>query len=291
MNDDAFGAVQAPTPLPVRVRCFHGEGLASYTRRAAAANHVEAKEVESALRSQGFSFPGHRDSAARQQIWRALGKLHPSVFKEQGKDGVYDVPSRTLCLKCSAGLPADGRMSAFGDVCLRHQRWLGYGDQVDVSGTPEFAAAERTFRRVLAPRGLLVGNVVFMDSRAVGQCLPDDTVQSRCRGFRKATTNYELLGYPETVAVASMLTDPGFLDQVMKPGPVEQRREFLVESVRAAVQPIELVESWRLLNPLWNLLRCDYEKLTSAMLRGSPPETIDAATLPFWTSRPIWERT
>lgn len=57
------------------------------------------------------------------------------------------------------------------------------------------------------------------------------------------------------------------------------------------MQPIELVESWRLLNPLWNLLRRDYDQITSAMLRGSPPETVDAATLPFWTSRPIWERT
>lgn len=227
MSDGTSGPAHAPAPLPVRTRCFHGEGLASYARRAAAANHLKVNEVESALRSQGSVFPGHRDSAARRQIWRALGRLHPSVFRDQEKDGVYEVPSRTLCLKCSAGLPAEGRMSATGNVCLRHRRWLGYGEQVDVSGVLEFAAAERIFRRVLAPRGLLVGNVVFMDSRAVGQCLPEGTVQSRRRRLRSATRNTELLGYPETVAVAAMLTDPGFLDQVMEPGPVEQRRGFL----------------------------------------------------------------
>lgn len=286
MSVDSIG----PAPLPVRVRCFHGEGLISYAHRAAAANHLTIRSVESALRSQGYEFPWRRDSEERQRIWRMLGSLHASAFTETERDVTVPQFYRRLCTKCSAGQLATGFVSATGgDVCLRHRRWIGGGVQVDVASAPEFLTAERTFRRVLMRRGLSLGSVVFMNCRGVGQCLPEHVVQSRLHRLDLDAAGTELLGYPETVALATMLTDSAFLDQVLSPARPESRRAFLDESIADAVRPVELVESWRIRNVLWKSLKMDYEHLTSAKLRGVAPDPTIAVTLPFWTSRPRWE--
>lgn len=281
---------RGPARLPVRVGCFQGEGLISYARRAAAANHLTVEDVESALRSQGYVFPQRRESEERRNIWRILGGLHSSAFTETEQDVTVPLSYRQLCAKCSAGQPATGLLSAIGgDVCLRHRRWLGDGVQVDVSGAPEFLTAERTFHRVLMGRGLSLGSVVFMNCRGIGQCLPEHVVQSRLQRLRLREAGTELLGYPETVALAVMLTNDAFLDQVLSPARPESRRAFLDQRTAAAVHPMELVESWRIRNVLWNSLKMDYEHLTSTRLRGVEPDPAIAVTLPFWTSRPRWE--
>lgn len=279
-----------PPPLPVRVRCFPGEGLISYARRLSAANHLTVEDVESALRSQGYVFPYRRDSEERQRIWRNLGLLHAFAFTETEPDVTIPISYRRRCAKCSAGREADGLLSATaGDVCLRHHRWLGDGVQVDVSRVPEFLTAERAFRRVLMRRGVSLGSVVLMNCRSIGQCLPEHVVQPRLRRLRLREAGTVMLGYPETVALAAMLTDDAFLNQVLSPARPESRRAFLDESIKAAVHHMELVESWRIRNVLWRSLKMDYEHLTSARLRGVAPDPSIAVTTPFWTSRPRWE--
>lgn len=289
MTCDVSSSELRPPPLPIRVRCYHGEGLMSYARRAAEANHVGIDDVESAIRSQGYPLPLRRDAEERLQIWRALGELHSTTLAEQDKDGELQIPTRPLCAKCAAGQAANGRLPTIGDVCLRHRRWLGYGDQADISRVPEFLAAERTFRRVLVPKGIVVGSVVVMNCRGIGQCLPKDVAQSRIRQLQLSESNTEMLGYPETVALAAMLTDTAFLDRVLSPAPPDERREHLDEAIHAAMHPLELVESWRITNVLWSTLKRDYEHLTSTRLRGVAPEPAVALLLPFWTSRPRWE--
>ncbi|WP_291473771.1 hypothetical protein [Corynebacterium sp.] len=139
-------------------------------------------------------------------------------------------------------------------------------------------------------RGLSLGSVVFMNCRGICQCLPEHVVQSRLRRLRLREAGTEMLGYPETVAVAVLLTDDAFLGQVLSPVRPETRRAFLDERIAAAVHPTELVESWRIHNVLWNSLKRDYEHLTSARLRGVAPDPTIAVTLQFWTSRPRWEK-
>lgn len=279
-----------PAPLPVRVRCFHGEGLISYAQRAAAANHLTIKDVESALRFQGYEFPNRRDSEERQRLWRSLGNLHSSAFTESEPDDTIPLSYRRLCTKCSAGQEVNGLVSAVGgDVCLRHRRWVGDELQMDVSGAPEFLAAERTFRRVLMKRGVSLGSVVLMNSRSIGLCLPEHVAQSRLHRLGLHEALKVILGYPETIAIATMLTDDAFLDQVLSPARPEARQEFLDESIADVVRPMELVESWRIRNVLWNSLKRDYEHLTSARLRGVAPDPTIAVTMPFWRSRPRWE--
>lgn len=156
------GRRAALEPLPVRVRVFDGEDVDSYAARLAAANCLTVFQVEHVLRPLGLltssTSPRHPD---RLQAWRELGGLHPTAFTAPVEVGRALVISRTLCLRCTHGLPAVGRHARAGWVCLRHRRWLG-AEQHRLTDAPEVLRAERRFRRRLAPRGVLVDSLVML---------------------------------------------------------------------------------------------------------------------------------
>ncbi|WAH96987.1 hypothetical protein [Arthrobacter sp. MMS18-M83] len=152
-------------PLPVPTRIFGGEGLISYAFRRAARNGTPVEEIERVLYEVGaIPKPSHRRTPERLQAWRSLGSLHESAFATPAVIDGADVIDRALCLRCTQGSGGTGRLPRIGWVCARHRRWLGT-PQHDIRALPELIAAERHYRRALAPRGVLVGSPLMLWAR------------------------------------------------------------------------------------------------------------------------------
>lgn len=232
-------------PLPVPTRLFGGEGLTSYASRHAARNGTTVQDIEQALHEAGaIPRPSHRRTPERLQAWRELGALHESAFTTPAKIDGADVIIRSLCLRCTQGSGGTGRIPRIGWVCARHRRWLGT-PQHDIRALPELLAAERHYRRVLAPRRLPVRSPVFLWAR---ECAIAATGQSVIveRRQRSAVPDLELLAYPETVRVARLVTGPAFNLRMLRPGLWPRDRHALSVKAAAALFPEEHDgESWR----------------------------------------------
>lgn len=133
------------TPLPVRTRVFHGENLDSYARRHAARNFCKPSDVDHALRERSMVRSKRRSDPERLQAWRDLGGLWAGAFAAPAYVLDQEVTERTLCLRCTRGEPARGKLIGVGLVCVQHRRWLG-SPQVDLHAYFPALAAERHFR-------------------------------------------------------------------------------------------------------------------------------------------------
>ncbi|MET3812629.1 MULTISPECIES: hypothetical protein [Arthrobacter] len=211
-------------PLPVPTRIFNGEGLISYASRHAARNGTTVEEIERALFEGGaIPKPSHRRTPERLQAWRDLGDLHESAFTTPAKIDGSEVIDRELCLRCTQGSGGTARLPRIGWVCARHCRWLGT-TQHDIRALPELIAAERHYRRDLAPRGVLVDSPIMLWARECATTVlrsstvvfRQSTVRERSR--RGSTSDLDLLAYPETVNVARLATSPGFNTRMLQPG-------------------------------------------------------------------------
>ncbi|MBS4729861.1 hypothetical protein MSM1_19965 [Mycobacterium sp. SM1] len=89
------------------------------------------------------------------EVWRQLGNLHPSAFTAPTKINGDPVTDRRLCLQCTQGNAAIGRLPHAGLVYLQHKRWIGSSPQVDLHTYVAALTAERHFRNHLAARGVL----------------------------------------------------------------------------------------------------------------------------------------
>lgn len=100
--------------------------MISYATRHAVRNGTSVEEIERALHEAGaIPKPSHRRTPERLQAWRILGSLHESAFTTPAVLNGADVIDRTLCLRCTQGSSATGRLPRTGWVCARHRRWLG----------------------------------------------------------------------------------------------------------------------------------------------------------------------
>lgn len=130
-------------PLPLRTRLIGGEGLPTYRTQLATNNLTTVAYVERYVEEQGrerlSKSPSHPQVF---QTWRELGNLHPSAFTEPQTVVGNWVIDRELCLSCTGGHIARGRVPGVGWVCVRHRRWLG-NPQLDLRAFPEALAAER----------------------------------------------------------------------------------------------------------------------------------------------------
>ena len=190
--------------LPVPARVFGGEGLISYASRHATRNGTTVEKIERSLSEAGaIPKPSHRQTPERLQAWRRLGALHESAFATPAVIDGADVIDRMLCLRCTQGSGGTGRLPRIGWVCPGHRRWLGT-PQHDIRALPELVAAERHYRRVLAPRGVLVRSPIMQWAR---ECAITGIAQSDMteRNRRGATSNPNLLTYPETVRIARLV--------------------------------------------------------------------------------------
>ena len=141
------GARDHIAPLPIRVRRVYNESMDSYIRRLASANGVTAVDVGRWLRESAI-LPRELSKATWYAAWARLGDLPPKSLPGDPGPGV----DRALCRRCSHGQRVEGRMPAWGLICLRHGCWIDPADGSSMRQTE--LRAERAFRRTLSSSGL-----------------------------------------------------------------------------------------------------------------------------------------
>lgn len=282
--------MNTPTPpigrLPVPLRRFHGENVLSFSRRAAEANGTTSAAIERTARSDGYSLPAGRVTEQRRELWRQLGGLHAAAFTEPETVGGDEVVTRTLCLRCCAGQRAYGRLPEVGRVCLHHQWWIG-DPQCSVRGLPELCAAERQFRRVLVPRGVLVDTRLTRLVETAALRVSEDLLVPQARQKNAAQASWELRRYPEFVALTCMITDPLFGKRVLTPAPKDERYHLISEAVASTLNWVDVDRLWNVVNSLWQLLNLEYDWVTSALLRGAEPSDGQWNLLRYWTENTL----
>lgn len=242
-------------PLPIRTRVFHGEGLCSYAQRLAQHNLGDVSGIERAVRRTGTPLPHHRRwSDERAAVWRELGGLNPRVFTTPTAINGEAITDRSLCLRCSQGHKAMGRLPHVGLVCVRHKRWLGF-PQLDLHTYRPAVIAELHYRNQLVPRGiyfdsypmelgLLCANPGFIGAAEIQR-------RHNISGIGKTS----VLIYPEQVRFARLITQRAFLEYTTDPEqPGRQRRSRVTDEVLKIVPPRDDSENWRAVDRIWEVV-------------------------------------
>ncbi|ANN99422.1 Uncharacterised protein [Mycobacteroides abscessus subsp. massiliense] len=258
------------TPLPVRTRLFHGENLDSYTRRHAARNFCKPSDVDNALRERGYINSKSRRDPDRLQAWRDLGGLQDAAFISPDHVLDQEVSERPLCLRCTRGEAARGKLTGVGLVCARHRQWLGY-PQVDLHGYFPAIAAERHFRRHLAARNVLHDSLPMLIGR---ECASPAIIGSREIDRRRNEFDIEAmdaLTYPEQVTIARLLCSPGFLYAATDPdADAVLRSSFVAKEVEKIIPARDDAESWRATNRVWTAITHLTGRRRDARIYGVP---------------------
>lgn len=87
-------------PLPVPTRLVGGEGVSTYASRHATRNFSNVKDIERAVREQGYPLSNARSATERLALWRQLGKLRQRAFTEPQVVNGNWVIDRALCSRC-----------------------------------------------------------------------------------------------------------------------------------------------------------------------------------------------
>lgn len=268
-------------PLPVRTRVFGGEGLPTYRRRHADNNLSNVPDIERYVEEQ----TGQRLSRSSRDltvigVWRELGALHERTFTEPDVIEGNWVTTRDLCRRCSGSQQAHGRRPDIGLVCIRHRRWLGQR-QIDIARYPPALTAERHFRRVLVPKGVLFDSPAM---RLANECVKvgsSGVVLSQRQG-ESGLADAEAVLYPETVALARLLTRASFLDFVCDPGQPGRARRTLVEQEVARILPErEDSEPWRAVARVWTMVTRLADAIRDARLVSGPVEDTEYNVLRY----------
>lgn len=225
-------------------RLFGGEGVETYSRRAAARNGTETRWIEKALWDMDIVRSLSPRHPTRLRAWRELGGLRDDAFVMPDTIGGDWVTDRFFCRACTAGSDVRGRAPHIGLVCVRHKRWLGIANQPAVHDLPALLSAERHFRARLASK------LVLFDSPAMrigAECarvaLSPATIRNR---QDQSGLPLEAVIYPEQVAFARVVARPSLLAVVVDPA-VEpaQVRAVLDRECRRVVPDGGMNEPWR----------------------------------------------
>jgi hypothetical protein len=131
-----------------------------------------------------------------------------------------------------------------GWVCARHRQWIG-PHQFNVRLLPELVAAERHFRRVLVPCGVLVNTPAMRVARdcAAGGITLQTLIE---RAERAGSNEIEMLLYPETVRIARLITQPRLLSLIQHPEtPPGRRRALVAQEIASLLVPTSLASRAR----------------------------------------------
>ncbi|SLH82345.1 Uncharacterised protein [Mycobacteroides abscessus subsp. massiliense] len=258
------------TPLPVRTRLFHGENLDSYIRRHAARNFCKPSDVDSALRERGYVASKSRRDPDRLQAWRDLGGLRDGAFINPDHVLDQEVTERTLCLRCTRGEPARGKLAGVGLVCARHRQWLG-SPQIGLHGYSPALASERHFRRHLAARDVLHDSLPMLIGR---ECASPAIIGLREIDRRRNEFGIEeidALTYPEQVKIARLLCSPRFLCAATDPDTdVTLRSLFVAKEVEKIIPARDDADSWRATNRVWTAITHLTARRRDARIYGVP---------------------
>lgn len=257
-------------PLLIPTRVYRGESIESYSRRHSGRNHCAPSDVDRALREHGVLSTMGRRHPDRLQAWRAPGALRDTAFTEPERILDEEVTERALCLRCSRGEPARGRLPELGLVCIRHLRWLG-SPQADLHGYYPAVVAERQFRHHLAARNVLHDSLPMLIGR---DCASPAIVGADEIARRRDPTGIDdpwALTYPEQVKIARLLTRPTFLRAATDPDVDEAERHALtVNQVETIIPARGDADPWRATNRIWVAITHLTERRRDARIYGVP---------------------
>ena len=258
------------TRLPVRTRVFHGENLDSYSQRHADRNFCRPSDVDRALRERGVVSSKNRRDPDRLQAWRDLGGLRTDSFTSPDYVLDQEVTERALCLRCTRGESARGRLPGAGLVCVRHRRWLG-SPQIDLHGYLPALAAERHFRRHLAARDVLHDSLPMLIGR---ECVSPAIIGSNEIDRRRNAFGIDAvdtLTYPEQVKIARLLCSPAFLRAATDPDADSAQRSSLVtREVEKIIPARHGADSWRATSRVWTAITHLTARRRDARIYGVP---------------------
>ncbi|WP_133051008.1 hypothetical protein [Mycobacteroides abscessus] len=257
-------------PLPVLTRVYEGEGISSYAGRLAQRNHSDIKGIELGVRRTGVRLPHRRWTPERVAVWRELGGPDQHAFAAPETIEGSRVTDRDLCLQCAQGHHAMGRLPGIGMVCLKHRRWIGF-PQIGIHHYRQAIAAERHYRRHLAPRGILFDSFPMDLGRGCASpaFIGFTEIQRRCE--RIGINNMDVITYPERVQFARLLTLPRFLEYVTEPSlEARVRRDRITDEVAKILPHHEDCENWRAVERIWDVVRRLTTLRRDSRLWGAP---------------------
>src|SRR3954447_1018876 len=258
-------------PLPIRTKIHAGESVDSFARRATARNHTSVNAIEIRLRRLGVLTSRSRSDNVRQKVWRQLGSLQVSAFATPKYLDDNLIRERNLCLSCTRGESAVGRLPGVGMVCLRHFRWLGQR-QVDVRGYRSAVSAEKRFRSRLVRRGLFFDSpamVIGFEAAIVGLGLDELERRHETSGLAAV----EVLAYREQVAIAQLLTSARFLDIACNPLLEHSiRYRYVANAFVHAIGSPDEHELWRGIARVWSVVDSLANRLRDAGSLGDEPD-------------------
>lgn len=231
-------------PLPVPTRLFGGEGVETYSRRAAERNGTDARWIEKALWDMDIVRSLSPRHPTRLQAWRELGGLRDDAFVMPDTIGGDWVTDRFFCRVCTAGLDVRGRAPHVGLVCVRHKRWLGMTDQPAVHRLPALLSAERHFRAGLASKFVLFDSPAMrIGAECARVALSPATIQNR---QDQSGLPLDAVIYPEQVAFARIGVRPSLLATAVDPATEPSHvRAALDRESRRVVPDEDMNEPWR----------------------------------------------
>lgn len=211
--------------LPIGVSLYPGEIPASYWSRLCAENAIAEKDLWLALRKRDHTLPIRVTPRSALMHIEVLGGLESGVLLRDtgglacGHGGATRqvecptcrlIPSAVvLCTRCAAGQRiVVSRMH--GPVCLRHRRWCGSPDDVDIIARPDHLAAQRVLNGPLALRG------VPYRSPEVGAAAELLALHSPGDGVEDDRED-EVRSFSRRVRLAALLTDSRLVNILMVP--------------------------------------------------------------------------
>ncbi|MFJ9085833.1 TniQ family protein [Streptomyces sp. NPDC102384] len=256
-------------PLPRTVAPLHRESWDSYLRRLARANRIPSRllheHLDDPARIQPAPLPlleaiCDLSGQPRDRLLRALPDLRPPRPDDSepvaslrlARSGWKLHPACSHCLMrkgVTDVLPRHWHWAPVSTrLCLRHGQWTDdRAKQFALRPVPEVLQAQRRHHRLRRQHGW--GPVVLAIRAATtmmnGWFEYDAVVETRhrrmsalCRSDRRAYDNDPMViasAYPETVALAGLLTAPGLRDLPFTGHPADMR--LFIDEVRARVLP------------------------------------------------------
>ncbi len=230
-------------PLPVRVQPLAAETITGFLGRLATANALTPRDLRLHVTDLAGMSPSHPNLERAAGWVERLGGLTPGHFAGDARRNAMYVrcqhyawqptlckrcgctqATRTACRRCAKGEQTYVR-SRGGAVCNRHQRWHIDGADIELTGFPEFAHAERCLSGTLWKRGIGLTTGELQLAASLIRCwAADEQLQGRIVdrmgmiGIDSLDADSVFLAaYPEIVRLTTIITDLSFASYLLSP--------------------------------------------------------------------------
>lgn len=219
------------------------ETITGFLGRLATANALTPRELRLHVTDLAGLSPSHPNLERAAEWAERLGGLKPGRFEDDARKNSmyvrcqhhawqptlckrcgYTQDPRTACRRCARGQQTSVQ-SRGGAVCNHHQRWHIDGADIDLTGFPEFAHAERCLSGTLWKRGVGLTTGELQLAASLIRCWATDE-QLEGRIVDRMTMigidsldadSVFLAAYPEIVRLTTILTDLSFASYLLSP--------------------------------------------------------------------------